>query len=214
MIQLSEFKQLSKEMAHIPIYLKEITKKSLLEHPLFFHLSKYPLLQCRDVYKFIYQGSCGWAHLTKLGDEKHVKNYLVKELSEAVDPVEIDEIFELLDKETRIGRVNLRSWKAQVGEDLDLLWELMIKAKQNTPETTELFIQRWGEFSDWIEQGIIMYPLGAEKSMKKWLVLISEIAQKVELAVELPLVSHSPMYRKSYNPTYRLVREEDIFKKK
>lgn len=211
---ISEFKRLSKEMAYIPIYLTEITKEKILEQPLFFHLSKYPLLKCSDVYKFIYQGSCGWSHLSKLGDELHVKNYLVKELSEALEPVEIDEIFELLDNKTRLGRVNLRSWKAQVGEDIELLWNLMLKTQQNTPDTTELFIQRWEEFSGWIEQGIITYPSGAKVSMTKWLALIADIAQEVTYPTELPMVSHSPMYRKIYHPTYRIVREEDIFKEK
>ncbi len=211
---LDEFRQLSEEMAYIPLYLKEVTQEAILEQPLFFHLSKYPLLQCIDVYKFLYQGSCGWAHLSSLGDEKQIKDYLVKELTEAEKQLEIDEIFELLDNKTRLGRVNLRSWKEHVGMDSELLLNLMMKAQQNTPGTPELFIERWEEFKEWLQQGLITYPAGAKKSMNRWLDLIFEIAHETVLSSDLPLVSHSPMFKKSYNPTYRIIREEDIFQEK
>ena len=80
MSKLLEFKQSSQEMAHIPLYLKEISEESFLENPLFFHMNKYPLVQFSDVYKFIYQGTCGWSHLTNIGNEEHIKSYLKDEL--------------------------------------------------------------------------------------------------------------------------------------
>ncbi|MHA1198836.1 MAG: hypothetical protein ACTSQF_05715, partial [Candidatus Heimdallarchaeaceae archaeon] len=137
-----------------------------------------------------------------------------KELSEAVKPVEMDEIFEILDNKTRLGRVNLRSWKAQGGEDVELLWKLMLRATQHTPKTTDLFLTRWEEFAGWIEQRVITYPSSAERSMKRWLELISEIAHSTKVSSELPLVSHSSMYRNFYQPTYRIIYEKDLYLEK
>ena len=111
---------------------------------------------------------------------------------------------------TRLGRVNLRVWKELFGIDYNLLWELMQKAQKDTPRTTDLFIQRWEQFRGWINSEEIKYPSGAQKSIYKWLDLINEIASKTRNVSDLPMVSHSPMYKKFYNPSYRIVREIDI----
>jgi len=211
MVDFLGFKELAKEMAHIPIYLKELSLDEVLKQPLFIQMKKYPKLQFSDVYKFIYQGSCGWAHLSKLGDETQIKEYLKQELSEALSPKEHDEIFEILDYETGLGRVNLRSWKEYFGEEIDLLWELMKKAQHNTPTTTDLFIKRWGEFTEWIDKGVIRYPPEAEELVVNWISLIREIAVDVKIPVDLPLISHSVTYKNNYSPSYRLIIEEELF---
>ncbi len=209
---IDDFERQSKELSHIHLCLNEIKEKTILEQPLFFHLKKYPWIQFSDVYKLIYQGSCGWAHLSKLGDETHVKEYLEKELSEAVSPKANDYIYEILDTETGLCRVNLRSWKDLKGEDVELLWKLMKRAKKKTPSTTMLFIKRWREFTKLIDDQVILYSLELEESVRRWLTLIGKIAEEIEQAVNLPLISHSPIYRKMYNPSYRIVCRKDILK--
>ena len=211
MLLIPEFEKLSKEMAHIPIYLKEMTKEEKLEQPLFLHMSKYSQLQFSDVYKFLYQGSCGWAHLSKLGDDSHIREYLTKELSEVTEITQYDEIFEILDYETGLGRVNLRVWKQYFGEDTDLLWKLMIIAQQNTPTNTNLFIKRWKSLAEWIDQKTITYPSGADELVARWFSLIETIASEVTDPSKLPMLSHSKMYKMYYNPSYRIIREDDLF---
>ena len=146
-----------------------------------------------------------------MGDETHIKDYLVKELSGAGKPTNFDELLEILDFETGLSRVNLRSWKEQFGEDVDLLWKLMLRAQNNTPTTTELFITRWNQFTRWIEKKVIFYPSGAEELVSNWIKLVRQIATEVKNPIELPMVSHSPMYKMFYSPSYRIVNENDLF---
>ena len=75
MEEATEFKNFIKEMSHIPVYLRNVSEDEIMQNPLFFHITKYPSLQCIDIYKFIMQGSCGWFHMSSFGDEKHLKDY-------------------------------------------------------------------------------------------------------------------------------------------
>ena len=52
MDDLKKFEDFIREMSHIPIYLRNVSEEEILQNPLFFHISKYPALQCIDVYKF------------------------------------------------------------------------------------------------------------------------------------------------------------------
>lgn len=207
----TEFEKLSREMAHIPIYLRDLSLVQILEQPLFVQMKKYAQLQFTDVYKFIYQGSCGWAHLSKLGDNAHIKHYLAEELSTATETKDFDELLETLDFKSGLGRVNLRAWKEQFGDDIQLLWKLMLRAQNNSPTTMDLFIERWEEFSKWINQKVITYPIEAEKLVTEWLKLVHIIALEIKEPIELPMVSHSPMYKMYYTPSYRIIMEEDLF---
>ena len=207
MEEKSDFENIIKEISHIPVYLRNVTEDEILQNPLFFHITKYPLLQCIDIYKFIMQGSCGWSHMSSFGTEKHLKDYLIKEFEESGELLKIDAVFELLNEETRLGRVNLRAWKKHIGNEVNLLWDLMKKAEETTPKTTEIFKKRWKQLITWIEEGKIIFPEGAKKSVKKWMEIVMDLAKKYELASEIPLVSHSPMFRKTYKPSYRLVKE-------
>ncbi len=207
----TEFEKFSREMAHIPIYLSDLSLDQILEQPLFIQMKKYAQLQFTDVYKFIYQGSCGWAHLSKLGDNTHIKHYLAEELVAATETKDFDELLETLDLKSGLGRVNLRSWKEQFGDDIELLWKLMLRAQKNSPTTMDLFIERWGEFSEWIHQKVITYPVEAEKLVIEWLELVNTIASEITEPIELPMVSHSLMYKRYYSPSYRIIMEEDLF---
>ncbi len=211
MDNLKEFEDFIREMSHLPIYLRNVSEEEILQNPLFFHISKYPALQCIDVYKFIMQGSCGWSHMSSFGDEKHLKDYLIKEFEEAEEMQSIDAVFELLNEETRLGRVNLRAWKKHIGNEVDLLWDLMKKADETTPKTTKIFREKWKQLLDWVKERKITFPEGAFETVDRWLSIVMEIADKYELASEIPLVSHSPKFRKNYKPSYRLVKEIDLF---
>ena len=75
----------------------------------------------------------------------------------------------------------------------------------------DLFIERWEEFSKWINQKVITYPIEAEKLVTEWLKLVHIIALEIKEPIELPMVSHSPMYKMYYTPSYRIIMEEDLF---
>ena len=70
----AEFESYITEISHIPVYLQNVSEDEILQNPLFFHINKYPMLQCVDIYKFIMQGSCGWSHMSSFGNEKNERN--------------------------------------------------------------------------------------------------------------------------------------------
>ena len=205
------FKELAKKAAKVPISLNKIDFDLLDRNPLLSHIHHYPKIQLVDLYKFILQGTCGWKHLSQIGDKKKIEDFLKKELKEAEETHESDELFELLDIQTRLGRINLRSWKKHMGEQHEFLWELMNKTDINSKESLSLFKERWNRLISWFEKKILTYTKSSEKIVKKWLDTVLSIAEGSNDSSELPLVSHSEIYRKEYNPCYRIMKDIDIF---
>ncbi|MEE9410370.1 MAG: hypothetical protein V3V41_05535, partial [Candidatus Heimdallarchaeota archaeon] len=156
------------------------------------------------------QGTCGWSHLSKFGDIQLLKNYLEKEINDAGPLQKIDELFELLDNKTELGRVNLRVWKYQYGTNIDSLWSLMIKAEDVILKTPSLFRERWSNLLSLVEEGRILFPEGGKKSIERWFRIVTEISDTTEDVSQIPLISHSPLFRKTYKPSYRLVKKSDL----
>jgi hypothetical protein len=211
MADQDEFKELSKIIAKVPISLSKVDFDLLDRNPILSHIFHYPKVQLVDLYKFILQGTCGWMHLSQIGDQKQIEDFLKKELKEAEETRETDELFELLDIQTRLGRINLRSWKKHMGDNHEFLWELMNKTKLNTKESLTLFIERWQGLTTWFNEKILTYKKSSESTVKKWMKLVLNIAEKSKDSSELPLVSHSDIYRKEYRPCYRIMKDIDIF---
>ena len=202
---LDSFHSYTKTVSQIPVFLNVIEGNVLFDNPLFFHIVKYPQLRWSDIYKFILQGTCGWIHLSKIGDEEHLLDYLQKEVSEAEEPFKGEELFELLEKETKLTRVNLRVWKQIEGNDYESLWELMKKKKADPIKSLKLFINRWKQLIDGFKDDLISCPEENKGIVKEWLFLVLEIAKNAEDSFGLPLVSHSENYREKYQPKYRVV---------
>ena len=202
---LDAFHSLSKTVSQIPVLLNVKEGYVLIDEPLLYHIIKYPQLRWSDIYKFIMQGTCGWAHLNKIGDENHLLNFLKKEMSKAEEPFKGEELFELLEKETKLTRVNLRVWKQVEGKDHLSLWELMKKKELNPVQSLKLFLKRWKQLIAWFEENLISCPEENKKIIKEWLTLILEIAKKSKNSIDLPLISHSDNYRETYKPKYRVV---------
>jgi hypothetical protein len=211
MANQNKFKVLAEKAAKVSISLDKIDFDLLDRNPLLSHVYHYPKVQLIDLYKFILQGTCGWLHLSQIGNRKKIKDFLKKELEEAEGTYESDELFELLDIQTRLGRINLRSWKKHMGEDHELLWELMNNTELDTRESLPLFIERWKSLIEWFNNKILSYGKTAETTVKKWLDFVLNLAEESEEPKELPLVSHSEIYRKEYKPCYRIMKDIDIF---
>jgi len=120
---LDSFQILTTKVSNIPVILKEKDENVLINEPLFYHIVKYPNLRWSDLYKFILQGTCGWTHLNKIGNEDHLLDYLKKEMIEAEEPLIGEELFEILEKEELAPSVKqmiigapLIARKAQAGQ--------------------------------------------------------------------------------------------------
>jgi hypothetical protein len=202
---LDSFHSLTKTVSQIPVIFEVTEGTVLLDEPLFFHIVKYPQLRWSDVYKFIMQGTCGWAHLNKIGDEDHLQNFLEKEMSEAEEPFKGEELFELLEKETGLTRVNLRVWKRIEGNDYKALWKLMKNKKIESAQSLGLFVKRWKHLIKWFDKKTLSCPEENIEEVKKWLSLVLKIAENSSSSSDLPLVSHSDKYRELYKPKYRVI---------
>ena len=211
MANQSEFKELAKKAAKVPISLSKVDFDLLDRNPLLSHVFHYPKVQLVDLYKFILQGTCGWMHLSQIGNKENIEDFLKKELEEAEETNESDELFELLDIQTRLGRINLRSWKKHMGENHDFLWELMNKTKLNTKKSLTLFIEKWKGLMEWFNDKILTYGKSSETTVKKWMKLVLNMAEESEDSTKLPLVSHSDIFRREYKPCYRIMKDIDIF---
>lgn len=211
MADQDEFKELAQKVAKVPISLTKVDFDLLDRNPLLSHVFHYPNVQLVDLYKFILQGTCGWMHLSQIGNTKNIEDFLKKELEEAEKTNESDELFELLDIQTRLGRINLRSWKKYMGENHDFLWELMNTTKLNTKKSLTLFIERWKGLMDWFNEKILSYSKSSESTVNKWLKLVLNMAEESKDSTELPLVSHSDIFRREYKPSYRIMKDIDIF---
>jgi len=204
---LDSFQILTTKVSNIPVILKEKDENVLINEPLFYHIVKYPNLRWSDLYKFILQGTCGWTHLNKIGNEDHLLDYLKKEMIEAEEPLIGEELFEILEKETKIVRVNLRVWKKKKGKGYKSLWKLMKKLDIDTVYSLNLFKKRWEQLMSWFKENIISCPINQKEIVNEWLSLILEILESSKDSSELPLVSHSKKYREEYKPKYRVIKK-------
>jgi len=175
--------------------------------PLYLHISHHPNICWIDIYKFILQGTCGWRHLLIQQNPESVYQFLIKEFNE-ITPLKDEPIFELLDTETEIGRVHLKTWK-YYGLSIDDLWKAMNNIAIST-NSLALFKKRWQELKNFFKKGILISSSEDDEYVKLWLELVEVKAQNSLSCDGLGLVSHSQLFRKSYNPSYRLALKEDI----
>ncbi|UJG44281.1 MAG: hypothetical protein K9W46_03640 [Candidatus Heimdallarchaeum endolithica] len=169
------------------------------------YLKKYSVQTWGDLYKFIYQGSCGWVHLKKISGLEGVKIYLEQELDVCTKKREDEELFELLNEKTMFGRLNLRVWKEEIGLSSSHLWKLMEESLKNTPANLSIFFSSWNLICKLYDEGILTTKKNEKRALKKALSDLSFQFKKYEECLDLPLISHSPLFRMNYDPSYRIV---------
>lgn len=215
MDRIEFFRRLNRKISRIHVILSDEIDEQLKENPLIVHIQNHPKLRWRDIYKFLMQGTCGWVHLKHLGSENRIMEYLFQEFASAGDPLDNEDLYELLDLQTKFVRLNLRVWKKIIGDDPAAIWSLMQKTSKEIPTYTELFLQRWLELIELYEKGIIKIKYRRKRKYGRlfhWLNFVLELISKAEKISDIPLVRHSAVFRRKYKPNYRIVKEEEILK--
>ncbi len=213
MDKIAFFRKLNRKISRIPVILAEEIDEELLNNPLILHIQKHPKLRWRDVYKFLMQGSCGWVHLKFIDNKDRVEQYLIQEYSQVGEPLANEELFELIDNQTKFVRLNLRVWKREKGDDSSPIWDLMLKASKKMPQNSEHFLMRWLELIELYEKGVIVINQRRKRKYGRifhWLNFVLELISDTQEISEIPLVRHSSVFRKNYEPNYRIVHQEDI----
>jgi len=101
MDKLAFFQRLNQKISRIHVILNDEIDEQLKENPLIVHIQNHPKLRWRDIYKFLMQGTCGWAHLKHLGNENRIKEYLFQEFASSGDPLDNEDLYELQDSQTK-----------------------------------------------------------------------------------------------------------------
>ena len=152
------------------------------------HAKRYPLMQPRDAVKLIYQNEFGGGHLIR--DEEACLNYLRREYtSVAKDPTV--PLYE--DIGNGIIRVNLAAVKP---EDLERLGRAFIDSAAKHKGTMDRFLNKLEVLRKLANEGVFNFDTNALSAY------LSEYK-----ASGYPAVSHSPKYRQTYKPAYRIIRK-------
>jgi len=153
------------------------------------HLTRYPLMELRDVYKLLYQGVLGPEHLIAAPGVFAARLWLEYE---SVRAAAAEPLYESVRPDGRLLRVNLRPFKAR-GGDLDRLISICQEAATEHWGTSDDLRAAWATIADVYRTG--WQPrLAAEVAFSAWLDVHS-----------YPAVHHSAQYREAYRPAYRLV---------
>ncbi|MFP3951261.1 MAG: hypothetical protein ACLFVP_03845 [Candidatus Bathyarchaeia archaeon] len=151
------------------------------------HLDRRPLMGVRDIYKLLYQAVFGVGHI--MGEDAW---YRLKAEVERLDLGEQPEepLIEEISPKGEMIRVNLRPLLRR-GLPLEPLYRAMLETRSTG--SAEDLMRYWQAFLEMVEGGVIDLPCQVRKI-------------KMELqAGHLEPKHHTEVYRRAYNPSYRVV---------
>ncbi|MBL7073960.1 hypothetical protein ISS37_01810 [candidate division KSB1 bacterium] len=162
-----------------------------------YHRSIHENLEIADVYKLLYQGVFGPAHL--LQNSESAKAWLEMEFTE-VDPNSTEPLTEPVSLDGEIIRVNLKPFKMKGGL-VEKLFQAMVLSAREIKGNRDDFLKLWNEFKRLVEEGELQYDWDELKAFDR------EISED-----DLPVIHHSRDYTGMNKPAYRVVRRK-IFEK-
>ncbi|MBU0491063.1 MAG: hypothetical protein KKA73_07840 [Chloroflexi bacterium] len=172
-----------------PDHTPSLAWARLIDH----HGQRYPAWEPRDVYKLLYQGLCGPAHLIASPADFAAR---LRAEYEAVAPNAGEPLWEVVRPDGRLGRVHLRPFKARFG-DLAALTRASLATAGPTWGTPEDVRTAWAAFVAGCRAGRWAFALPPVLDLTRWLE-----------EHEYPAVHHSASYRAAYHSAYRLVGRE------
>jgi hypothetical protein len=160
------------------------------------HLSWYPLMEPRDIYKLLYQGVMGSEHLLTSSVEYiwHLRSEF-----ERLQPDRNQRLLEPVRPDGTLFRLNLHAFKSRQMK-IDLLFSSLIEtARVNTGSKNEVEAV-WAGFTRWCLHGQVgRFEIKRIYQFSLWL-----------FRMEFPAVHHSEIYRREYQPAYRLISNKYI----
>ena len=165
-----------------------------------WQMETYPELRLLDIYKSCFQDYMGAEHL--VSDSERVKTYLDEEL----ETTTLDELmpwyYEPCGIDSNYYRVSIRAIKEDIITEEMLLDAFVRSANSVERPSVELWRDRWHVIIGTIDKMQINLPHYEEDKL-----FIDSI-----LSVGKYAISHSPEYRETYHPHYRII-ERRIFVK-
>lgn len=153
------------------------------------HCKKYPNLQLRDLFKYIYQSSFGCEHL--ISSPEAVEDYIRKEAEHCISAV--GEPIESLDGD--YCRVHLDVIRE--GLSASTLAKLFYLSAGHVEDGRERLLEKLSVLSEVVEEGGIPFEKEAvTEALKEW------------RDADYPACHHSETFRAAYAPAYRLIKKE------
>lgn len=160
------------------------------------HLDWYPRLELQDAYKLIYQGTMGPEHMVATRQE--FTRRLEAEF-ERIAPNLEQHLLEPVRADQALFRLNLGAFKARLDHIEGLIPLLLQTSKLISGSRAEL-VETWTVFTRLCGRGEMdAFQTGAVQQFSYWL------EQE-----DYPTVHHSEIYRREYQPAYRLISRQYI----
>ncbi|HMA61607.1 MAG TPA: hypothetical protein VKP78_03055 [bacterium] len=156
------------------------------------HLEKYPQMQPVDIYKLIFQGVKGPAHLG--AEYQTIKNYLQNEISRIESHP--GEMIEQIAPDKKYLRINLYNFKYK-GGNVDSLAKLVYRSCQEESQSIKkmkIGLQAAGKL------------IKAERSNLNFQEY-KQYLTKIQ-ADNYPVPHHSDLYIEAYQPAYRVISQQ------
>ena len=160
-----------------------------------------------DIYKCLHQGEFGVAHT--VDDPDRFRDRLNHEL-QGIRPASDEPVLENVSIDGSIMRVNLRPYRTLFAEDThkacDLLTEACLESAAIPKGNSERFLTVLDGFRDLnktgeLVAGNIVYAFPSEM-VDRFFKGVGDLARRLG---EIPVFSHSPVYRRLNSPSYRVV---------
>ncbi len=160
------------------------------------HLEWYPRMQVRDAYKLIYQGAMGPEHM--VATKQEFARRLEAEF-DSLQPAAHERLLETVRYDRSLFRLNLRPFKARE-KTIDRLVPLLLQTSRQVHGSIRELIETWTIFEQLAEQNQQgLFPFEEVNKFSR------RIARQ-----GYPTVHHSQVYRREYQPAYRLVEADLI----
>jgi hypothetical protein len=157
----------------------------------------HPRAHVSDIYKLIYQGEFGVAHLVT--DESKARQRLMMEIANLdgdSDPL----LYQICNADRSQYRIYLGAY-ISAGYDLDLMLEAMLESAQRQEGEIENLAASWKDAGEFIKE------IRPELHANEYNIFTTKIED-----VGYDQVHHSSEYRKYYKPAYRVIDRKSILK--
>ncbi|MBE0700714.1 MAG: hypothetical protein IH571_03405 [Acholeplasmataceae bacterium] len=158
------------------------------------HVIRYPKMKIEDFVKLVYQSAFGPRHFSNEPNRDEIRRYLEDELKgehQNMDSIHIESIGEPY---ARVHLSSIHQMKMTIDRMVDLLMKSMFENRMNVAEQSQLFHERMDVLLSMIDKQEIGLPYEDSKAF------IS-----LYLAKGVRPIHHSEIYRKVYNPQYRVI---------
>lgn len=153
------------------------------------HLNRRPMARAQDIYKLLFQGVFGVAHIIsdKARDVLFEEAARINLQDQAKDP-----LIESVSPDDSMVRVNLRQY-INGGGDLETLYLVMRKSAEHKGDEA-VFRDYWRQYKDMVAEGLVSCAQDE----------IDELDNLIRLEGMNPR-HHTEPYRQAYYPAYRVV---------